>query len=123
MKRVTIGFLALLLTTGVTLAADPWKTMKTALGDVQADAKGMTLYQFDKDAAGISNCNGDCAAMWPPFVSDPGSKATGDWTIVTRKDGAHMWAYDGKPVYTYSKDKKPGDVLGDGVGGLWHAAK
>ncbi len=34
-----------------------------------------------------------------------------------------MWAYDGKPLYTYAKDKKAGDMKGDGVGSVWHAAK
>ncbi|WP_378948100.1 hypothetical protein [Mesorhizobium sp. ANAO-SY3R2] len=34
-----------------------------------------------------------------------------------------MWAYDKKPVYTSAKDKKAGDMKGDGIGGLWHAAK
>jgi predicted lipoprotein with Yx(FWY)xxD motif len=34
-----------------------------------------------------------------------------------------MWAYEGKPLYTYSKDKKPGDATGEGVGGVWRAAK
>jgi len=34
-----------------------------------------------------------------------------------------MWAYDGKPLYTWFKDKKPGDVTGDMVEGLWHIVK
>ncbi|TIX62921.1 MAG: hypothetical protein E5V33_14030, partial [Mesorhizobium sp.] len=32
-------------------------------------------------------------------------------------------AYDGKPVYTFVKDKKAGDVSGDGVAGVWHIVK
>jgi predicted lipoprotein with Yx(FWY)xxD motif len=47
----------------------------------------------------------------------------GEWTIVERKDGSKMWAYEGKPVYTFAKDTKPGDVTGDGVGGVWHVSK
>ncbi|TIX38252.1 MAG: hypothetical protein E5V36_22130, partial [Mesorhizobium sp.] len=34
-----------------------------------------------------------------------------------------MWAYEGKPLYTFIKDKKAGDVTGEGVGGVWHIAK
>jgi predicted lipoprotein with Yx(FWY)xxD motif len=34
-----------------------------------------------------------------------------------------MWAYEGWPLYLWVKDTKPGDVTGDGVGGVWHAAK
>ena len=39
----------------------------------------------------------------------------GEWTIVERTDGTKMWAYEGKPLYTFIKDKKPGDVTGDGA--------
>ncbi len=41
----------------------------------------------------------------PPTPSRPA-----DWTVVTRKDGGKQWAYKGKPVYTFKKDAKPGDV-------------
>lgn len=27
------------------------------------------------------------------------------------------------PLYYWVKDKKPGDVTGDGVNGVWHVAK
>ena len=29
-------------------------------------------------------------------------------------------AYKGKPVYYYIGDQNPGDVTGDGKGGVWH---
>jgi predicted lipoprotein with Yx(FWY)xxD motif len=123
MKRFAFGFAGFLMTSGAGLAAEPWKTMDTSAGKVYADAKGMTLYTFDNDAANTSNCYDACAAMWPPFIGDKMAKASGDWTVVMRKDGAPMWAYEGKPLYTYSKDKKPGDATGDGVGNVWHVAK
>ena len=123
MNRIALGFSAYLSIAGTSLAAEPWKTMDTPAGKVYANATGMTLYTFDKDAANASNCYDACAAMWPAFRADATAKATGDWTIVSRKDGAQMWAYEGKPLYTYSKDKKPGDTTGDGVGSVWHVAK
>jgi len=123
MKRVAFGFAALLAIAGSSQAAEAWKSMDTAIGKVYANAAGMTLYTFDKDGAGVSNCNDACAAMWPPFKADAMGKSAGDWTVIVRKDGARMWAYEGKPLYTYSKDKKPGDTTGEGVGGVWHTAK
>ncbi|MFO1303441.1 MAG: hypothetical protein U1F54_06895 [Burkholderiales bacterium] len=88
------------------------------------DAKGMTLYTFDKDAGGKSACNGPCAANWPPLAAGADAKASGDWSIVTRDDGSKQWAYKGKPLYTWVKDTKPGDATGDGfLNGAWHAAK
>ena len=47
----------------------------------------------------------------------------GEWTVVDRTDGTKMWAYEGHPLYTYVEDKAPGEVTGDGKGGVWHVAK
>ena len=87
------------------------------------DAKGMTLYTYDKDADGKSACNGQCAQNWPPLMAEAGAEADGEWTVVKRDDGSMQWAYDGKPLYTFVMDKKPGDVTGDGKMGVWHVAK
>jgi hypothetical protein len=38
-------------------------------------------------------------------------------------DGTLQLADEGQPLYTYAKDKKPGDVKGDNVGKVWHVAK
>jgi len=89
---------------------------------VLADAKGMTLYTYDKDAEGKSNCNGNCAKNWPPLMPEGDAMSMGAWTVVTRDDGMKQWAYKGKPLYTYVKDTKPDQAAGDGVGQVWHAA-
>src|SRR5689334_14255632 len=34
-----------------------------------ADANGLTLYTYDKDEAGKSNCTGDCAQTWHPAAA------------------------------------------------------
>jgi predicted lipoprotein with Yx(FWY)xxD motif len=94
----------------------------TAKGKALVDGKGMTLYIFDRDTTGASNCNGACAANWPPLQAAADAKAAGPWTVIARGDGAKQWAYKGKPVYHFSKDAKPGDVAGDGVNGVWHIA-
>ena len=90
---------------------------------VLTNAAGMTLYTFDKDAGGKSACNGPCAANWPPLTAAADAKAAGDWTIITRDDGARQWAYKRKPVYLWAKDQKPGDKTGDGFNNVWHVAK
>jgi len=117
------GLSALALGTLPASAAEPAKTVSTPKGTVLADMKGMTLYTFDKDEPGKSNCYETCAKNWPPFMADAGAKASGEWSIVERKDGSRMWAYDGKPLYTFVKDKMSGEVVGDAVGGVWHLAK
>jgi predicted lipoprotein with Yx(FWY)xxD motif len=122
-KSAALGLAALLLAGSLAFAASPAKTMDTAAGKVWTDDKGMTLYTFDQDGDGKSHCYDQCAKAWPPFAAAADAKAEGKWTIVDRSDGTKMWAYDGKPLYTWTKDKKPGDVTGDGIGDVWRAAK
>ena len=85
----------------------------------------MTLYTFDRDAAGSgkSVCNGPCATNWPPVMATADATASGDYTVITRDDGARQWAYKGKPLYLWVKDQKPGDKTGDGVNNAWRVAK
>ena len=97
---------------------------KKAADGTLTNASGMTLYTFDKDSAGKSVCNGPCATNWPPLMATGNASPSGDWTIVTRDDGAKQWAYKGKPLYTWAKDQKPGDKTGDGfANNAWHTAK
>jgi predicted lipoprotein with Yx(FWY)xxD motif len=104
-------------------AAPPTKTGKTDKGNVLTDAKGMTLYTFDKDADGKSACNGPCATNWPVLKAEASDAAGDGYTIITRDDGSKQWAYKGKPLYTFAKDQKPGDITGDGfLNGAWHLA-
>ena len=100
----------------------PAKTGDTAKGKALIDGAGMTLYWYDRDSAGTSNCYGVCANNWPPFNAPADAKPAGDWTVVTRKDGARQWAFRGKPLYTFYKDGDPGDAKGDGVNNVWHIA-
>ncbi len=104
------------------VSAGAQEPAKAAADGTLVDAKGMTLYTFDRDAGGKSACNGPCATNWPPLMATGDAKPMGDWTIVTRDDGSKMWAYKGKPVYTWAKDTKPGDKTGDGVNSVWHTA-
>ncbi|QFY60541.1 hypothetical protein FZ934_08935 [Rhizobium grahamii] len=104
-------------------AAEPVKVMDSAKGKVLTGDNGMTLYTFKKDSKGVSNCYGDCAKNWPPLMAASGAKAEGAYSLVDRKDGSKQWAKDGMPLYYWVKDKKMGDVTGDGVGGNWDVAK
>jgi predicted lipoprotein with Yx(FWY)xxD motif len=103
--------------------AAPAKIVDTAKGKIFVDAKGMTLYVFDKDQSAKSNCNGPCAQNWPPLLADAAAKPEADWSLVTRDDGVKQWAYKGKPLYAWSKDAKPGDMTGDGFNGIWHVGR
>jgi predicted lipoprotein with Yx(FWY)xxD motif len=93
-------------------------------GGVLVGPNGMTLYTFDRDTAGDgkSVCLDKCAVLWPPFMASSGS-VSGNWSIVTRPDGAKQWAFKGKPLYYWIKDQKPGDRTGDGFNKIWQLAR
>ncbi len=91
---------------------------------VLVDARGMTLYTFNKDTSSKSVCNDRCAANWPPLAADEQARASGDWSVITRDDGNKQWAYKGRPLYTWIKDTKSGDQTGEGMANnAWHVAK
>ncbi|MEI4484635.1 hypothetical protein V8J36_00395 [Frigidibacter sp. MR17.14] len=96
---------------------------KTAMGEVLTDPHGMTLYTFDKDKGGMSDCYDKCAMNWPPAMAAADAKASGDFGVTERKDGAKQWTHKGMPLYTWAKDKAAGDTTGDGMNGVWHVAK
>ena len=100
----------------------PWHRAKTAKGTIWVDSRGFALYTFAKDTAGVSKCTGACAIAWPPFDAAAGAKASGKWTLVTRPMGVRQWAYNGRPLYFWFKDTKPGAVTGDGLEGF-HVAR
>ena len=95
----------------------------TSAGSVMTTPNGMTVYTFDKDQPGRSNCYDDCAMKWPPVTADANAQEYDRMTLITRTDGQRQWAYDGKPLYTYHADAATGDVEGDKVGGVWHVVK
>ena len=123
MKTLVSALAILLAGVAGSYAAEPAKVMDSKAGKIYTDAKGMTLYTFDKDAKDKSSCEATCAENWPPLKAAADAKAEGEWTLIKRKDGSHMWAYDGKALYTFAGDKKAGDMAGDGKGGVWHVAK
>lgn len=96
-----------------------------AMGDVVANEEGFLLYRFDKDSnkPAISNCNGDCALVWPPALTDGEPELEGiDEELVgtvLRSDGTRQLTLDGWPLYTYIGDEKPGQWKGQKVGGTW----
>ena len=99
---------------------------ETSLGEVLVDGEGMTLYLFTNDSGGASSCSGGCAETWPPLTVD-GEPAGGEGVdaaklgTIDRDDGSTQVTYNGHPLYLYQADSAPGDVNGQGVGGVWYA--
>ncbi len=101
-------------------------TASSTAGNIVVDAKGMSLYYFTKDVkdSGTSACTGGCLTAWPPALTTAATPSaegvTGKLGTITTPDGAKQLTLNGMPLYYYEKDKKPGDVTGQGVGGVWY---
>jgi predicted lipoprotein with Yx(FWY)xxD motif len=87
------------------------------------DPRGYTLYTYAQDSTpGKSVCNGECAKAWPPLLAPVNAADVGAFTRIVRDDASLQWAWAGQPLYTYSKDREPGQALGDRVGNAWNVA-
>ncbi len=88
---------------------------------------GFSLYVFDNDEPGVSNCAGECADAWPPFTTDAltvvgAEGVTGTFATITRDDGSEQITYNDAPLYYYVGDEAIGDTNGDGLNEVWHLA-
>ena len=103
------------------------KSGDTPLGKVLVAPSGLTLYALTTDTKDNSSCNGACAHMWPPLLVDKGWTAGPGldrslFSTIVRSDGNRQLVAGQWPLYTFSGDTKPGDVNGEGSGGVWFAA-
>jgi len=117
MKSVSLG--SAILLTVFSLSAHAADLPVKKVDGMLVDSKGMTVYTFDKDSAGKSACTGACTQNWPPVMAGD-APVSAPYSTVTREDGSKQLAYHGKPLYTFVKDKKPGDKAGDKVKDMWH---
>ena len=94
------------------------------LGAMLTDVAGRSLYLLARDQRNVSTCTGICAREWPPLltVDDP---VAGDGVAVeilgtiNRDDGSRQVTYDGRPLYRFAGDDKPGDTNGHDIGDVW----
>jgi predicted lipoprotein with Yx(FWY)xxD motif len=100
-------------------------------GRILSNGRGRALYLFTADTGKTSNCSGDCAAAWPPYLvqakpsAGPGAKP-GKIGTTRRADGRLQATYAGHPVYYYVGDNEPGEVLCQAVnefGGFWYVLR
>jgi predicted lipoprotein with Yx(FWY)xxD motif len=108
-------------TTSVAMA-EGVHTSDTDLGSILVDGEGFTLYIFTNDTEGVSTCYDDCAANWPAVPGETPIGADLDASLFAtapRDDGSEQLTVNGMPLYRFTPDAAPGDVNGQGVGGVW----
>ena len=83
-----------------------------------------SLYRFDNDIkdSNISQCNGGCATVWPPY--NAGTLTSFDiangLSNFQRTDGTTQTAYFGYPLYRFQTDGNVGDTKGNFVHNEWN---
>ncbi|MFV2054151.1 hypothetical protein [Aliiroseovarius sp. YM-037] len=123
MKCILIS--AALIAMAGAASAQPTAVTNTEIGAVLASSgNGLTLYTFRNDRAGRSTCVGGCAQSWPPFLAGANPRSNDGSKLIRRADGSRQWANAaGMPLYFWAGDSAPGQTSGDGVGGVWDAAR
>ena len=95
------------------------------LGSFLVGPDGLTLYRFNPDEPGVSNCTDQCALNWPPLLIEDGEIPRGNAGVVgelgttDRDDGTTQVTYEGMPLYYWLKDEAPGDATGQNVNDVW----
>ena len=106
---------------GLTIA-----TGDSQFGQILFDGDDRAIYYFDKEKSAESECYGECAAAWPPVLTQGEPRAEGGakgrlLATTERDDGKTQVTYDGRPLYYYVDDPA-GQILCHNVdefGGLW----
>jgi predicted lipoprotein with Yx(FWY)xxD motif len=92
-------------------------------GQILTDADGNTIYFFANDEEGVSNCNADCLANWPPVEASgtptAGDGVTAELGTIDRDDGTTQLTVNGFPAYFFAGDQAAGDTNGQGVSDVW----
>jgi predicted lipoprotein with Yx(FWY)xxD motif len=100
------------------------RTSQHQLGTLLTDASGRVLYLFTRDEPNRSNCVDRCAQLWPPVIT-VGAPSAGEGAnagllgTITRAEGYTQVTYNGKPLYYYAQDEKPGDARGQNFNNVW----
>ena len=94
-----------------------WMTIQRVdLGWVFAAQNGMTIYAPSKpdQIEQAQTCPEDCMQkFWRPVLAEPADKPVGRWSIVEIDGGLRQWTFNGRLLFTHTRDKKPGDMTGN----------
>jgi predicted lipoprotein with Yx(FWY)xxD motif len=114
-------------TLGSHLAAAGMVKLATPVSGVEqtsiAERSGFTLYTFDNDSAGVSNCAGNCLTNWPALIAHAGAVASAPYSLVMRASGEMQWALNGMPLYFFAGDTQAGQTNGEAIGNNWFVAR
>lgn len=123
-KKVAAALLAVGLVAAAGAQVSVSSAHDDALGDYLVGPEGHSLYIYLPDEAAEPTCTGGCSAGWPPLELDgelsvDESLDLTEFGHVERADGVNQVTFAGWPLYSYRRDRAPGDVAGQGVSDEW----
>jgi predicted lipoprotein with Yx(FWY)xxD motif len=84
---------------------------------ILVNRNGLTLYYWEQEHPGKIACAGGCAQAWPPLLVPLGVKVQrivrgikGQLGTIRRPEGTRQVTFNGRALYLYTGDKKPGDT-------------
>ncbi|HST25240.1 MAG TPA: hypothetical protein VLJ76_04565 [Gaiellaceae bacterium] len=105
-----------------------WANNKALGAKILISPSGRTLYHMTAEKGKKIVCTGQCLQFWPPLLIKKGSKPTAGTGLdpkklgtIRRPDGRYQVTYAGFALYTFSGDRKTGQVNGEGVEKIWFA--
>ena len=97
-----------------------WMTIQHIdYGLAYANEQGLTLYApTDAEAIKVAQtCPEACMQeYWRSVLAKSGESSVGDWVILENEHGQQQWTYKGRYLYTHTRDTKPGEIAGNGIG-------
>ena len=102
-------------------------TGDSEFGAMLFDDRGQAIYLFARETTSTPDCYEECAAAWPPVLTDGAPQAGGAAEpallgTTQRTDGSVQVTYAGHPLYFYANEG-PGEVLCHNVflnDGYWY---
>jgi predicted lipoprotein with Yx(FWY)xxD motif len=92
-----------------------FKVVPTTTGRLLVNKDEFSVYVWDGDEPGRSNCDTACLKHWTPVPAPEIAMDRGDWSVVRQDSGFRQWAFRGRPLYTYNNDPGARSFVGGDV--------
>ncbi len=94
-----------------------FQILTSSTGRLLVNEDEYSVYSWDGDEPGVSNCVGECLNSWTPVRAPQFATASDDWAIIKHPSGINQWAFRSRPLYTHNNDIRTRSFDGSDVPG------
>ena len=73
------------------------------------DANGSSVFYFTSDEVSVVTGGEASVDKFQPLLAATGASAFDDWSLIHHQ-GSMQWAYQSRPLYTWSREQEPGEI-------------